>query len=96
MQLNEQKEHTKKKEKKRFFDETGKRLLKEIKPLRKWVLISALICLVLIGCAVAIPELLGGLVDQLYGWAKHPAPGLAKSLLPGISCSSAYMRWREY
>ncbi|MBR6977828.1 MAG: ABC transporter ATP-binding protein [Lachnospiraceae bacterium] len=58
--------------------------MKEIKPLRKWVLISALICLVLIGCAVAIPELLGGLVDQLYGWAKHPAPGLAKSLLPGI------------
>ncbi len=84
MHLNEQKEHTKKKEKKRFFDETGKRLLKEIKPLRKWVLISALICLVLIGCAVAIPELLGGLVDQLYGWAKNPVPGLAKSLLPGI------------
>ncbi len=84
MQLNEQREDTKKKEKKRFFDETGKRLLKEIKPLRKWVLISALICLVLIGCAVAIPELLGGLVDQLYGWAKNPVPGLAKSLLPGI------------
>ncbi|MBQ4001033.1 MAG: ABC transporter ATP-binding protein, partial [Lachnospiraceae bacterium] len=58
--------------------------MKEIKPLRKWVLISALICLVLIGCAVAIPELLGGLVDQLYGWAKNPVPGLAKSLLPGI------------
>ena len=75
----------KKKEKRRIFDETGKRLLQEIRPLRGWVLLSACICLVLIGCSVAIPELLGGLVDRLYAWAQEKTPGLAGSLLPGIA-----------
>ena len=73
-----------KKEKTRIFDETGKRLVKEIRPLRGWVLLSALICLILIGCSVAIPELLGNLVNQLYAWTQEKTPGLAKSLLPGI------------
>ena len=90
MQLNETTEKTdkktdKKKDRKRLFDETGRRLIKEIRPLRGWVLVSALICLVLIGCAVAIPELLGDLVNRLYGWATNQAPGLAESLLPGIA-----------
>ncbi len=76
--------HPVKKEKSRLFDETGKRLLREIKPLWGWILLSALLCLVLIGCAVAAPELLGGLVDRLYAWVKAPGPGLAKSLLPGL------------
>ena len=90
MQLNETTEKTdkktdKKKDRKRLFDETGRRLVKEIRPLRGWVLVSALICLVLIGCAVAIPELLGDLVNRLYGWATNQTPGLAESLLPGIA-----------
>ena len=75
---------TEKKEKSRLFDETGKRLLQEIKPLRGWILLSAFLCLILIGCAVAAPELLGGLVDRLYAWVKEPAEGLARSLLPGL------------
>ena len=73
-----------KKEKRRLFDETGKRLLREIRPLRGWILFSAFLCLILIGCAVAAPELLGGLVDRLYAWVKAPTEGLARSLLPGI------------
>ena len=64
-----------KKEKRRIFDETGKRLMKEMKPLRGWILLLALFCLVLIGCAVAGPELLGGLIDRLYEWAVSPKPG---------------------
>ena len=72
------------KEKRRVFDETGKRLLREIKPLRGWVLLSAFLCLVLIGCAVAIPELLGDLINRLYDWAGTQSAGLARSLLPGI------------
>ena len=79
-----QKQAPEKKEKRRLFDETGKRLLREIKPLRGWVLFSALLCLLLIGCAVAAPELLGKLVDRLYAWVKNPTPGLARSLLPGL------------
>ena len=83
-ELNEKVEKTGKKEKRRIFDETGKRLIREIKPLRGWVLLSAFLCLILIGCAVAIPELLGKLIDRLYDWARTQDEGLAQSLLPGI------------
>ena len=50
--------------KRRVFDETGMRLVREMKPLRGWILLSALFGLLLIGCAVAIPELLGALIDR--------------------------------
>ena len=72
------------KEKRRVFDETGKRLLRELWPLRGWILLTAVLCLVLIGCAVAVPELLGAQIDKLYDWTKTRAPGLARSLLPGL------------
>ena len=39
--------------KSRLLDDTGKRLLREIRPLWAWILLSAVICLLLIGCAVA-------------------------------------------
>ena len=84
MSTNEKKEQKEKKERSRLFDETGKRLLREIKPLRGWIMLCAFLCLILIGCAVAAPELLGKLVDRLYAWVKSPAPGLAQSLLPGL------------
>ena len=82
-------EGAEKKKRTRVFDETGKRLMREMKPLRGWILLAATLCLVLIGCSVAIPELLGGLVDRLFAWAKEPAPGLAKSLLPGVCVLAA-------
>ncbi len=88
LEKNEQVETTEKsgpaKKKTRVFDETGKRLVREMKPLRGWILLSAFFCLLLIGCAVATPELLGSLIDKLFAWAKDPQPGLAGSLLPGI------------
>ena len=68
----------------RVFDETGRRLLREISPLKGWILLSAVFCLLLIGCAAAAPELLGGLIDRLYDWTRTRTPGLARSLLPGI------------
>ena len=77
-------ETTAEKKKRRLFDDTGKRLLREIYPLRGWILLSAFLCLLLIGCAVAAPELLGRLIDRLYAWSRDPAPGLAASLLPGL------------
>ena len=76
--------NNKKKEKRRIFDETGKRLLHELRPLRGWILLVAFLCLVLIVCAVMEPELLGAQIDRLYDWVKNPVPGLAKSLLPGL------------
>ena len=80
----EKAETAEKKEKARFFDETGKRLLREIWPLRGWILLLSVFCLLLIGCAVAVPELLGAEIDRLYDWAKTRTPGLARSLLPGL------------
>ena len=73
----------------RIFDETGKRLIHELKPLRGWILLTAFLCLLLIGCAVALPELMGSLVNKLFAWAKAPTPGLAKSLIPGIMIALA-------
>ncbi len=74
---------TKKKEKRRLIDETVRRLFQEIHPIRGWIWLSAFLCLLLIGCAVAAPKLLGSLVDQLYAWTKEHTPGLAERLLPG-------------
>lgn len=70
--------------KSRLFDETGKRLLREIQPLRGWILLAAFLCLLLIGCAVAVPELMGDLINRLYAWANTRTPGLVRSLLPGL------------
>ena len=77
-------EPAKPKEKRRLFDATGKRLIREIKPLRWWILLCAFICLILIGCSVAGPELLGDLIDRLYAWVKEPSGSLAVSLLPEL------------
>jgi ATP-binding cassette subfamily B protein len=71
------------KEKRRWLDETGKRLLREMRPIRGWILLCAVFCLLLIGCAVAAPELLGNLVNQLYDWMQNRTPGLLQRLLPG-------------
>ncbi|MBR1812368.1 MAG: ABC transporter ATP-binding protein [Lachnospiraceae bacterium] len=73
-----------KKEKTRLLDETGRRLLQEMKPLRGWIFLSAFLCLLLIGCAIAIPELLGSLVDRLYEWSRTKTFDLSQSLLPGL------------
>lgn len=82
---NEKVEKTNKvKEKRRLLDETGKRLLREMKPLRGWIVLCAFLCLILICCSVAIPELLGDLVDRLYAWTRERSQGLAQSLVPEI------------
>jgi len=80
----EESEKTEEKGKRRLLDETGKRLLREIKPLWPWILLCAVFCLMLIGCAVAEPELLGKQIDKLYDWSKNKSSGLAASLLPGL------------
>ncbi len=71
--------------KRRLLDETGKRLLRELKPLSRWIILCAFLCLIVIGCAVAVPELLGSLVDRLYAWTHDRTPGLAESLVPEIA-----------
>ena len=82
---NEAREETgKSREKRRLFDQTGKRLIREIWPLRGWILLCGLLCLLLIGCSVAGPQLLGSLINRLYEWTSEPYEGLAASLLPQL------------
>ena len=75
---------TEKKPKRRLIDETAKRLVREMRPLRGWIVISAVLCLLLIGCAVAEPELMGALIDRLYDWSRDGGGDLTRSLLPGL------------
>ncbi len=83
---NEEIENTENKTaKRRLLDETGKRLLRELKPLSRWIILCAFLCLIVIGCAVAVPELLGSLVDRLYAWTHDRTRGLAESLVPEIA-----------
>ena len=102
MSINKQNEKEIKKEKRRLLDDTGKRLLREIRPLSGWILLCAVICLLLIGCAAAGPELLGDLIDRLYDWTRTRAPGLAASLLPeiglllGIYAVNAVLTYGKY
>ncbi|MBO7397484.1 MAG: ABC transporter ATP-binding protein [Clostridia bacterium] len=72
----------KKREKRRLFDETGKRLVRDLGPVKWWILLSVGICLAWIGCAVLAPEMMGSLIDKLYEWVTAQTPGLALSLLP--------------
>ena len=73
------------KKKRRLLDETTKRLIHELRPIRGWVLLSACLSLLLICCAVAAPKLMGAIVDELYVWTKTHTPDLAKRLLPGAA-----------
>ena len=86
-ELNEIREvkEKKAKEKRRLFDETGKRLLSEIWPLRGWILLSALFCLIVLACIVTGPELLGNVFNRIYEWAENPCDGLADSLIPSLA-----------
>lgn len=67
-----------KKKKERMFDETLRRLIREARPIRRWLALSCLLCCGVIACAVAAPELLGAAVDRLYAW--DGSPGLGASL----------------
>ena len=61
---------------------TLRRLIASTKPIRSWLLLSAFLSLILIGCAVAGPRLMGRQVDLLYTWDRESE--LARTLLPGL------------
>ena len=48
-----------KKEKQRMLDGTILRLLRETRPIRKWLALSCVLCLPIISCAARAPELWG-------------------------------------
>jgi ATP-binding cassette subfamily B multidrug efflux pump len=49
-------------------DHTLRRLVREARPIWKWLLLGCLISIVMIACSAAAPKLLGGLIDLLYDY----------------------------
>ncbi len=49
-------------------DHTLRRLVREARPIWKWLLLGCLISIVMIACSAAAPKLLGGLIDWLYDY----------------------------
>ena len=46
-------------------DHTLRLLVREARPIWKWLLLGCLISIVMIACSAAAPKLLGGLIDRL-------------------------------
>lgn len=49
-------------------DHTLRRLVREARPIWKWLLLGCLISIIMIACSAAAPKLLGGLIDRLYDY----------------------------
>lgn len=61
------------------------RLFLEARPIWKWLLLACGLCAVVIGCSVAAPKLLGGLIDRLYAyWDGETESDLLSTLLPQL------------
>ena len=73
------------KERTRIFDSTVRRLIREARPIRKWLILSCLLCCGVIVCAVLGPKYLGALIDKLYLFADGGKQGnITELLLPGL------------
>ena len=61
------------------------RLLREAKPIWKWLLLACFLCLGVILCAVVGPKLLGTLIDDLYSyWEGSYTGDLLADILPKL------------
>lgn len=62
------------------------RLLKEARPIWKWLLLACFLCLLIIVCSSLGPKLLGELIDLLYSYWEGGFTGdLLAALLPGLA-----------
>ncbi len=67
-------------------DHTLRRLVREARPIWKWLLLGCLISIVMIACSAAAPKLLGGLIDRLYDyWDGSGAGDLMGKLTNGLA-----------
>lgn len=74
-----------KKKKEPFINSTVRRMVRDTRPIRKWLILSSLLSMGIIACAIATPELLGTLIDQLYAWLQADRfASLSSLLLPGL------------
>lgn len=75
-----------KKDRSLLFNSTTRRMLRDTKPIRKWLLLSCLLSVGIIACSIFIPKLLGTLVDSLYAWVQGDrSQNISDLLLPGLA-----------
>lgn len=73
------------KRKNQAHDHTIRRLIHETRQIWPWLALACLISLAAVIFAIAGPKLLGGLIDELYGyWAGSAEGHLTSRLLPGL------------
>ena len=78
--------NTEKKEKDRIIS----RLLRQARPIWKWLALACVLCAAMILCAIVGPKLLGDLIDQLYDYWNGTFTGdLLSALLPPIGILAA-------
>lgn len=74
-----------KEKKEPFINNTVRRMVRDTRPIRKWLILSCLLSMGIIACAIAAPELLGKLIDQLYAWLQgDQSASLTALLLPDL------------
>lgn len=62
------------------------RLVREMKPIRWWLLLGAVIDVLAVICAVVSPELLGDIVQKLYDfWDSGRIGSISRLILPGLA-----------
>ena len=61
------------------------RLIREMRPIAKWLALGAVLSICSVLCSVAAPEILGELVQKLYDyWAAGQIGPLREQLVPGL------------
>lgn len=61
------------------------RMVRDTRPIRKWLILSAILSMGVIACSIATPELLGKLIDDLYAWPQTDrSASLISGLAPGL------------
>ncbi|MBQ3356875.1 MAG: ABC transporter ATP-binding protein [Oscillospiraceae bacterium] len=74
-----------KKKREPMLNDTVWRMVRDTRPIRKWLILSALLSTGIIVCSIATPELLGRLIDRLYAWLQTDrASSLIRDLIPGL------------
>ena len=77
------------------------KVLREARPIWKWLIVSCLLCVIIICCSVAGPKLTGSVTEKIcaYWESGAAAGGLVESVVPtllallGVYTLSALVRW---
>lgn len=74
-----------KKKREPMLNSTIRRMVRDTRPIRKWLILSSILSVGIIVCSIATPDLLGRLIDRLYAWLQTDrSSSLLSELTPGL------------